>query len=141
MKINTINFGEIEIEEKNIIEFEDGLPGFENIKKYVLLKEDELIIDYLQGVDEDIVFPVIDPFTVNKEYEFKIPDNAVEKLNIENYEDLEIYTIVVIPENIKKMRTNLQGPIVINKKCNKGKQLLLDERYPLRYMIFEKAGE
>ncbi|CAH2211881.1 flagellar assembly protein FliW [Tepidibacter aestuarii] len=141
MKINTENFGEIEINDYEIIQFEDGMPGFEHLTKFIVIKEEELIIDYLQGIEEDITFPIINPFLVNKEYEFKIPDNTIKKLEIEKQEDVEVYTIVVIPENIKEMRTNLQGPIVINNKSKKGKQLILDERYPLRYMIFEKVGE
>ncbi len=141
MKIKTGNFGEIEINDDEIINFENGMPGFEHLTKFIVIKEEELIIDYLQGIEEDITFPIINPFMTNKEYEFKIPDNTIKKLDIEKQEDLSIYTIVIIPENIKEMRTNLQAPIVINNKSKKGKQIILDERYPLRYMIFEKVGE
>ncbi|SHK01523.1 flagellar assembly protein FliW [Tepidibacter formicigenes] len=140
MKLKTKNFGEIEIDESKIIHFEDGIPGFEHLKNFLIIKDEELIIDYLQAIEEDVTFPIINPFSVNKEYEFKIPDNAIKKLKIENTQDLSVYTIVTIPENIKEMRTNLQAPIIINNKNKKGKQLILDERYPLRYMIFEKVG-
>jgi flagellar assembly factor FliW len=140
LKLKTKNFGEIEIDESKIIHFEDGIPGFEHLKNFLIIKDEELIIDYLQAIEEDVTFPIINPFSVNKEYEFKIPDNAIKKLKIENTQDLSVYTIVTIPENIKEMRTNLQAPIIINNKNKKGKQLILDERYPLRYMIFEKVG-
>lgn len=140
MKINTKNFGEIEINEDEIIIFEDGIPGFEDINKFIVIKSEDIIIHYLQSIDSDIVFPIVNPFLVNNEYEFEIPDNTVKKLDIEKYEDLSIYTIVVIPEDIKEIRTNLQGPIIINNKNKKGKQIILDESYPLRYMIFEKVG-
>ncbi|WP_099190228.1 flagellar assembly protein FliW [Tepidibacter mesophilus] len=141
MKLNTTYFGEIDIEDSEIINFDDGMPGFEHLSKFIIIREEELVIDYLQCIEEDITFPIINPFLINKEYEFKIPDNTIKKLDIEKQEDVLIYTIVIIPENIKEMRTNLQGPIVINTKSKKGKQLILDERYPLRYMIFEKVGE
>lgn len=140
MKINTKNFGEIEINESEIITFEEGVPGFDHLNKFIIIKSEDMIIDYIQGIDEDITFPIINPFLINEEYEFKIPDNTVKKLEIEDYKDLSIYTIVVVPEDIKKMRTNLQGPIIVNNKLKKGKQIILDERYPLRYMIFEKVG-
>jgi len=37
MKIKTLRFGEIDVPQKGIIYFEEGLLGFENIKRYVLL--------------------------------------------------------------------------------------------------------
>ncbi|MEJ8552654.1 flagellar assembly protein FliW [Tepidibacter sp. Z1-5] len=141
MKLSTKYFGEIDIDDSEIINFEGGMPGFEYLTKFIIIREEGSAIDYLQSIKEDITFPIINPFLVNKEYEFKIPDNTIKKLDIEKQEDVEVYTIVVIPENIKEMRTNLQGPIIINNKSKKGKQLILDERYPLRYMIFEKVGE
>ena len=141
MKLNTKYFGEIDIDDSEIINFEGGMPGFEYLTKFVVIKQEDMIIDWIQSVEEDITFPIINPFLANKEYEFKIPDNTIKKLDIEKKEDVQIYTMVVIPENIKEMRTNLQAPVVINNKSKKGKQLILDERYPLRYMIFEKVGE
>lgn len=140
LKINTKNFGEIEIKKSEIINFEDGIPGFEYLNQFIIIKQEDFIIDWLQCIEEDVIFPVINPFLVNKEYEFKIPDNIIKKLNIENKEEVLVYTIVVIPEDIKEMRTNLQAPIIINNKNKKGKQLILDDRYPLRYRIFEKVG-
>lgn len=141
MKLSTKYFGEIDIDDSEIINFEGGMPGFEYLTKFVVIKQEDIIIDWIQSVEDDITFPIINPFLANKEYEFKIPDNTIKKLEIEEHEDISIYTIVTIPENIEEMRTNLQAPIIINNKTKKGKQLILDERYPLRYMIFEKVGE
>ena len=36
MKIITKNFGEIEFEESKVIEFEEGIPGFRELKKYII---------------------------------------------------------------------------------------------------------
>jgi len=37
MLLKTKHFGEINIDESKIIEFKDGIPGFENLKRYVVL--------------------------------------------------------------------------------------------------------
>ena len=42
MKINTNFFGEIEIDEKEIITFEKGMIGFEDIKKFALNRNEIL---------------------------------------------------------------------------------------------------
>ena len=38
MLLNTINFGEVEIKDDDIIFFEYGVPGFENMTKFALLE-------------------------------------------------------------------------------------------------------
>ncbi len=116
MKINTANFGKIDIDESKIIEFQDGIPGFEDKKKFtVILNEDmDNPFHYLQSVEnEDLSFVIINPFDIFPEYEFNIPKVSKEKLHIENEKQVIVYTIVVVPEDIEKMTTNLQGPIII----------------------------
>jgi flagellar assembly factor FliW len=52
--------------------------------------------------------------------------------------NLLIYNVVVIPEDIKQMRANLRAPIVINPATKKGKQVILDnEEYEMKYRIYD----
>lgn len=143
MKLYTKHFGEIEINENTIIEFPEGIPGFEDFKRYVVLKnpDPDNPFHWLQCVDrEDLVFVVINPFMVKEDYDFMIPDGVVEKLDIEKEEDVAVLTFVVIPEDIKKMTVNLKGPLVINVKNKLGKQLILDDpNYPSKYYIAQEA--
>jgi flagellar assembly factor FliW len=49
-----------------------------------------------------------------------------------------IYSIAVVPDDIKDMTINLKGPIIINTKTNRAKQIVLeDDKYTLKYKIFE----
>jgi flagellar assembly factor FliW len=145
LKINTANFGEIDIEEEKIIEFKDGIPGFENEKQFtVILNEDkDNPFHYLQSINNgELSFVIINPFEIFPEYDFEISDIAKNKLNIKNEKQVAVYTIVVIPEDIEKMTTNLQGPIVINVDERKGKQVILDDaRYHARHRLFNSNPE
>ncbi|WP_312906913.1 flagellar assembly protein FliW [Tissierella praeacuta] len=145
MKIRTKNFGEVEIEKDKIIYFQEGIPAFEEEKEFVLiLNEDkESPFHSLQSVNkEELSFIVVNPFEIFDDYDILLPDIAINKLKIEKEEDLNIYTIVVIPEDIKKMTTNLLGPIVINRKKMLGKQVILDdERYTTKHFIFNQDSE
>jgi len=54
--------------------------------------------------------------------------------------NLLIYNVVVIPDDIRQMRANLRAPIVINPTTKKGKQVILDnEDYQLKYKIFDEV--
>lgn len=145
MKIKTTNFGEIEIEKDKIIYFQEGIPGFEEEKEFVLiLNEDkENPFHSLQSINKgELSFIIIDPFEIFSDYDILLPQTAINKLKIEKEEDVIIYTIVVIPEDINKMTTNLLGPIVINTKERLGKQVILDdERYTTKHFIFNQDSE
>ncbi|WPX07817.1 flagellar assembly protein FliW [Anaerocellum danielii] len=132
-------FGELEVSEENIIFFEEGIPAFENLKKFVIIKEDEGPFYWLQSVeDKDIAFVLINPFEIKPDYEFDIPDDVVKKLEIDSSQDVAVFCIVVIPEDVKQTRVNLKAPVIINVNKRKGMQYLLDdERYPIRYYLFE----
>ena len=140
MKINTNFFGEIEIDEKEIITFEKGMIGFEDIKKFALVGEEDLFVEWLQSIDEPTSFAVMDPFIAYTEYSFDIPEKVLEELNIKDKSEILIRTVVVIPEDITKIRTNLQAPVIINTKEKKAMQILLDDTYPMRYEFYEKVG-
>ncbi|TCO76467.1 flagellar assembly protein FliW [Marinisporobacter balticus] len=145
MIIQTRHFGEIEIKDETIINFPEGIPAFEDFKQYVVIKNPDTENDFhwLQCVDNsDLTFVVVNPFEIKEDYDFEIPDRIVKQLQIEKYEDVMILSIIVIPENVEKITANLKAPVIINIHKKIGKQFVLeDERYPLKYYIFqEKKG-
>ncbi len=148
MKINTRHFGQIEIHEDDIIGFSDGLLGFEDIKKYIIIPnpDPQVPFQWLQSVDNpELAFVITSPFLFTKDYEFDLPDKVIKTLEIGKPEDVMIYSIAVVPEDIKEMTINLRGPIIINLTNQKGKQIVLDnDKYNLKYNIFhdtEQAGQ
>lgn len=145
MKIKTTNFGEIEIEKDKIIYFPEGIPAFEEEKEFVIILNDdkENPFHWLQSVkNPKLSFIILNPFEIFNDYDILLPETAINKLKIENKEDVAIYTIVVIPEDITKMTTNLLGPIVINTKEKLGKQVILDDnRYTTKHFIFNQDSK
>ena len=139
LKINTNYFGEIEIDDKEIIIFKEGMIGFEGINRFALVGETDLFVEWLQSVDETISFAVMDPFIADSDYSFEIPDNVIEELNIKDKNEILIRTVVIIPEDITKIRTNLQAPIIINLKEKMAMQIMLDDTYPIRYEFYDKV--
>lgn len=148
MKLHARSFGEIEINEEDILTFPDGIPGFEESKRYIIINnpDEENPFDWLQSVDNgDLAFVIINPFFVKPDYDITIPESALEKLKIKDESDVALYSIVVVPEKIEDMTVNLTGPIVINVREKLGKQIILDDnRYTTKHYIFkteESRGE
>ena len=109
MNIKTTRFGEIEINDDKIIEFEQGIPGFDEEKQFVIIPYDEKSpFLFMQSVkQEDLAFLIINPFLIFADYEFEIDDASIEDLTVKQSEDLLIYTIITMNEgDIKKMTTS-----------------------------------
>ncbi|MCT4605033.1 MAG: flagellar assembly protein FliW [Marinisporobacter sp.] len=142
MILNTKHFGEIEIDKEKIIIFEEGILGFEDIKKYtIILNQDKDVpFHWLQAIDEpNLAFVITNPFLFRKNYDFYIKDQVVDALGIKKEEEMMIFSIAVVPEDFKKMTINLKAPLIINTNNKKGKQIVLDtDEYPLKYFIFEE---
>lgn len=145
MRIKTRNFGEISIVEDKIIFFQEGIPAFEDEKEFVIIlnEDEENPFHYLQSVkNPDLSFVILNPFIAFSDYDILLPDTAINKLKIEKEEDVTIYSMVVVPEDMTKMTINLLGPIVINTKEMLGKQVILDdERYNTKHLIFKQDPE
>ena len=73
MKVKTTRFGELELDESRIISFTEGILGFPNYKKFVLLDRDNNSpFVWLQSVEtEELAFVLMKPVHV-----FPDSDNA-----------------------------------------------------------------
>lgn len=142
MKLVTDYRGEVEYEKEDIIHFEDSMYGFDGKQDFLLIGnvEPELPFHWLQSIeDESLTFVITDPFLFVEKYDFELDDLTVEKLGIDNVEDIMIYTTVIIPENTEDITVNLKSPIIININDRKAKQVILNEDYPYKYKIFNKG--
>ena len=142
MIVETARFGSVEVDEDKVILFEDGLPGFESLTKYIILSPPELNpFHILQSVeDKDIALTIADPCLFKKDYSPLIKETVFDELKIEDNKDAALFTTIVIPEDYMKMTANLMAPILINSDKMLGKQVILDKGdYPVRYPIFKNS--
>lgn len=140
--MKTKHFGEIELKEDKVYTFVDGIPGFEDLHQYMIIEntDEDMPFNWLQSLEEpDLVFTIINPFTFKKDYEFDIDGVTLDKLDIKSHEDVVVYTIVTIPEDVSKMSANLAAPLIMNHVNRKGKQVLLQEsKYTSKHLILEE---
>jgi Uncharacterized protein conserved in bacteria len=120
--------GEIQYEEKNIVTFTKGIPGFNELKKFTLLDLEEYEpFKLLQSLEDgEISLIVTSPYEFFNDYEIKLSEETIKNLNIDSPDQVMILTTVTLNSDVKKITTNLQGPIVINTSNNFGEQIILD---------------
>lgn len=136
MRIKTRFFGEIEIDETNILTFHNGIPGFEDYKRYLVLDiEDNDNLKCLQSVeDASICLMITSPWNYFKDYQIELSDEDIDELKIEREQDVLVYNVLTVRgENVT---LNLVAPVVINVINKNGKQIILSNaKYDIRQEI------
>lgn len=141
MELITKYHGTIEYKEEEIIYFKKGIPGFQNLKKFVLFPvEENDFFSVLHSVeDNNIGFIVVSPFNVKKDYEIELNDTVLKELNIKEEKDVSIFNTVTLNSEISKITSNLKAPVVINIKDRLGEQIILnDDKYEIKYPLFKE---
>lgn len=138
MKLETRNFGEIEVLKEDIIDFCDGLPGFPQDRQFVILSEDDSPVSFLQSVDGgDVSFVVVDMLAFMPDYNPRVDENFIQDLGTYNPENFLIFNIATIFDNLKDSTVNLKAPVIINAVEKKGKQVVCDnEDYSVKASLF-----
>ena len=141
---NNVKFGEVTVDQRDVLEFPYGLPGFERFKQFGLIElEEEAPFFRLLSLDEPrLGFVILNPMLIWPDYDPDIGKDDLEGLGIEKVEQLAVYCIVTHRRRSAERNGQSPGPICINTDTMRAKQMILvDERYHTKHSIIEsKAG-
>lgn len=143
MVAETKFFGTIDIEDDKIINFPNGIIGFENLTKFALIydseREERSKISWLQSMEEPLmVLPVINPLDLMEAYTPTIEDELMKNIGNPADADLLIFVTLSIPSDIEKMTANLKAPLIVNTVERKAMQVIVEnQEYPVKFNAYE----
>ena len=143
MKVDTSRFGTLDIPDNEIVQFPDGLYGFEKETEFTLLPFNpnvESPMEWLQSLKSShLAFVITDPYMYLQDYKPKLSEEDKKRVKLESNETFLTRTIVTIPENYLEMTTNLIAPLIINKDKGVAKQFVLTSMdYDTRHYLLPK---
>ncbi len=141
IKVKTTRFGDIEIDDKDVIALPAGVIGFPELKQYVLLDHDqESPFKWLQSLEDGaIAFVLINPLLFKPDYLVEVNEAEVADLAIESEEEAVVSVIITMPSDPQKMTANLKAPVIFNLKNRRGRQVILNNsEYTTRHNIVEE---
>lgn len=148
MKLETRLFGTIEVDVTKIINFNDGIIGFEELKQFMVMNDadtEDAKILWLQSLDDgEVAMPVIDPLIIKTDYNPVVEDELFKNIGEIIDGEMLVLTTITVPADISMITTNLKAPIIINPVTMKGCQIIVDnDEYQVRYPIYDilKAGK
>ena len=144
-KVNTSRFGELEVDDKKVVHFKDGIPAFEDEHEFIILPyEEESPYYFMQSLKTpELAFLLTIPFLFFKDYSFEIDDDVFAELDIKNQDDVFYYSMITIPNgSIRYMTANLVAPIVLNGANMKAKQVVLERtNYTTKHRLFPDSAK
>lgn len=142
MRITTKAYGELDVDERQLVTFPAGLLGFEQFKKYALLDAPQKPFFYLQSLDvTELAFILIDPFLFRSDYQVDVSDEALGEIGIASPDEVLVFAIVTVPGDGGAATANLMGPLVINKTNRHGMQAVLaDARWKVKHDIMAELA-
>lgn len=143
MKVNTSRFGAVSVADTDIVEFPDGLLGFEGLKRFFIVDPaDDTLILWLQSMDSpDVAFPVLEPKLFKADYKVRLSANELRALRIDSAanKDTLVYCILTIPSDVTTMTANLKAPVVVNTSAQLARQVVLQENeYSVKFSMYRE---
>jgi flagellar assembly factor FliW len=144
MHVRTAHYGLVEVAPEDMLRFERGLFGFEDVSRWVLLAHAPgSPLRILQAIDRpDLALVVIEPFLVCPDYSIDLP--PADAAAVHWWEDAGILVLatVGIPDDSSEMTVNLKGPIVVNPARRIGVQVVqAGDRWAARHRIEPPAAQ
>jgi len=145
MHIETTRFGALDIEDRKILQFPDGLPGFEGRRLFTLVPHHTVDggkgspFVWLQSLEDGaLAFLAMEPHQAFPDYAPRVPRADLESLSLtEETSRPRLYTLLTVPEgNPCGITANLMAPIVVNSLERRAKQIVLNtDQYGLRHRL------
>lgn len=132
--LRTDRFGEISFDLSQALMFPEGIPGFEDDHRWIIIGDDDSFIKWLQSCDHgDVALPVIPALQVFPSYRISLDSSDAGKLDSPNLSDVGILLVISVPAGDPAgASVNLRAPILVNKTDRKGFQFIVkNERYGL----------
>lgn len=120
--------GEMEVEDSAVLYLPDGLLGFEDLKRYILLESEEFLpfLCLISVEQPEIGFAVADPrLFFGPPYEVALSESDKDTLDYQAADPVSIFVIVSIADGGRKITANLKGPVVLNTRNRLGKQVVV----------------
>jgi flagellar assembly factor FliW len=121
-------FGKLTYAPADVIDFPWGIPGYANLKRWLLLTLDSQSgFVWLQSLDDpSVALPTANPWTVFEKYDPQLPFYALAALEIVRPDDFTLLCVTVCTEDAREMTMNLAAPIVVNLARRKACQIQLE---------------
>lgn len=138
MQLETTRFGNLDIDPESVITLTQPIIGFQDYRRFLLLPGPEgSNLSWLQSTESgELAFLLMNPQQFFQDYTVELSPHDLSELAANAVDELDVYTLVVVPDDPSQVRTNLKAPVLLNAKQRLGKQTVLEKSdYPIQFFL------
>jgi flagellar assembly factor FliW len=131
-------FGTMQVTEEAVVQFPEGLPGFEDLREFLLLNPPGLepVKFLVSRGDPEISFPILAADLCFEGYAQTLDRSALQAMGAPDPSTLAIYAILTFHHEGELVTANLRAPVLINPTTQIGRQVtMLDCTHSLRHAL------
>ena len=136
MQYATKYFGTIDFDEDDVLSFPNGLFGFEEEKRFLLLPfhgSDGNLLCFQSAATPSLAFVAMNPFSLMPGYAPALSEEELRLMEAGSIGELCCYVLCAVREPVAESTVNLRCPIVVNPARRLATQVILgDAAYPMR---------
>jgi flagellar assembly factor FliW len=135
MNISTTRFGNLTIEESDVLTFIDGLIGMEDCQGWVLLADAEnSALAWLQSLERpEVALGVVSPRRFVPDYQVRVARREIVSLGLDNPSDAQVLAII---SNVGGTLTlNLKAPLVVHLSNRVGRQIVARDDHAVQHRL------
>src|SRR5437868_4724406 len=135
MNISTTRFGNLSIDEADVLTFVDGLIGMEDCRRWVLLGDAEnSALGWLQSVDRgEVALGVVSPRRFVPNYEVRVAKREIGTLGLKDPNDAQV--LVIVSNVAGSLTLNLKAPLVIHLEERLGRQIVARDDHAVQHRL------
>lgn len=135
MRVETTRFGTLEINERELFFFPQGLIGMETLRQWALLPDPKSsAVVWLQSASRgDRALPLISPRAFVEGYRVRVNRRSLAGLQLRTGD--ETYVLTTLCGQPGHYATNLRAPLILNLHRRLGCQVVTEDENSLHYRI------
>ena len=145
LKLRTKYFGEIEYEAGDALHFPEGLFGFEEEERFLLLPFEGSagsLLCFQSTHTPALAFVAMDPFSLLPDYTPILQPQELKELGVTDSQELGFYVLCVVKKPVSDSTVNLKCPVAIHPETRVARQVILDtEAYEMRHPLAQFGTE
>ncbi|MGI9455767.1 MAG: flagellar assembly protein FliW [Aeoliella sp.] len=135
MYVMTTRFGNVPIEESDVLAFDQGMIGMETCRRWVLLADaGNNALAWLQSLDRpEVALAVVSPRRFVADYQVRISSRDLAPLGAGSAKSLQV--LVILNRHDDSLTLNLKAPIVVNLATQRGRQVVAKNDHEVQFVL------
>lgn len=135
MNVSTTRFGNVRIDEEDVLTFVDGLIGMEGCRRWVLLADAQnAALGWLQSLDRpEVALAVVSPRRFVPDYQVRVARRDLEPLALDEPNKAQV--LVIVNQTGGTLSVNLKAPLVIQPEERLGRQVVARDDHAVQHRL------